>query len=527
MHISETPKPVALFAALLLVACGGDDTSTPMPEPDLGMPDMTEDMGPEPGEDMAADEMGTDMPEVEAPMADAGTDQTGEVNQAVTLDGTASTGADLSFSWSFVTRPDTSSASIDDANAEMATFTPDQAGSYIVELEVMNAAGSATDRVTIEVTPEGGLTSTVYVAPDGDDQNRGTEDEPLATFDAAIEVVRTRDMVERIELEAGPYDVDQTYTISEDLDISGPSDSEAIINGTSDLFELDQEAFLTLVDVTIRSPGEAIDVIEGTSVSLIGVTCEADVCVRAGTLFDNDGGRVEVRRSLFAGLSSGSSQGIVASLPEDVSVVDSTIRDFGQYGIQVLDGPLTLRDSNVDGNPTALSLVVNQSQNATTITNTTFDGNDTVLDNTGARNVTFSNTTLSNSTDTAIVSEGGAIVIDHSTIDGSGGHGIDVRRDAIVTVRDSTISNSQDEGIIVVGVDARLDLGDDIDDGNNVLSSNDGGEIFDNRPSGATGFIKLSATELSGIFPPPGTYSGPFFSNYNIKIANDTTVEAF
>ena len=88
-----------------------------------------------------------------APTANAGPDQTVGIGSIVTLDGTASTDSILTYQWSFASRPSGSSASLGSANTATPTFTPDQAGNYVVKLIVTNAAGSDEDQVTITADP--------------------------------------------------------------------------------------------------------------------------------------------------------------------------------------------------------------------------------------------------------------------------------------------------------------------------------------------------------------------------------------
>lgn len=63
----------------------------------------------------------------------------------VTLDGTGSTGEDLTYGWAFTEYPEQSKAADWSSAASKPSFKPDRAGSYKVKLTVSNAAGSATD----------------------------------------------------------------------------------------------------------------------------------------------------------------------------------------------------------------------------------------------------------------------------------------------------------------------------------------------------------------------------------------------
>jgi hypothetical protein len=90
----------------------------------------------------------------EAPVADAGTDQTAQVGDRVTLDGSGSYDEDgdiLAYSWA-LTVPAGSSTSLSDSAAVNPTFVVDIAGTYIAQLIVNDGkVDSAPDTVTISM----------------------------------------------------------------------------------------------------------------------------------------------------------------------------------------------------------------------------------------------------------------------------------------------------------------------------------------------------------------------------------------
>ena len=70
----------------------------------------------------------------------------------VTMDGTGSTGENLTYSWAFTQSPPRSQAANWSSTAAKAEFKPDRAGEYKVKLTVSNAAGPATDEKSFEAS---------------------------------------------------------------------------------------------------------------------------------------------------------------------------------------------------------------------------------------------------------------------------------------------------------------------------------------------------------------------------------------
>ena len=95
----------------------------------------------------------TEEPLNSAPVAHAGPDQNVKTGSEVTLDGSTSSDADgdmLSYSWSFQSVPNGSSATLSNPSAEKPTFTADVNGTYLLNLVVNDGfVDSASDSVTI------------------------------------------------------------------------------------------------------------------------------------------------------------------------------------------------------------------------------------------------------------------------------------------------------------------------------------------------------------------------------------------
>lgn len=90
-----------------------------------------------------------------APVANAGVAQNAPAGAAVVLDGSNCRDEDgdrLLYQWSFESVPNGSAATLSDATAVKPTFTPDKAGSYVLQLIVSDGkASSAPSTVTITV----------------------------------------------------------------------------------------------------------------------------------------------------------------------------------------------------------------------------------------------------------------------------------------------------------------------------------------------------------------------------------------
>ena len=87
------------------------------------------------------------------PVANAGADQDIVTTFVVTLDSSASSDADgdeLSYIWSFVSKPTGSNSTLDNEQIENPSFTPDLDGSYVIGLIVNDGLeNSVSDNVTI------------------------------------------------------------------------------------------------------------------------------------------------------------------------------------------------------------------------------------------------------------------------------------------------------------------------------------------------------------------------------------------
>jgi hypothetical protein len=87
--------------------------------------------------------------------ANAGNDQQIKTNQVLVLDGSNSkneNGKVFEFYWNIKSKPDSSAATLTDANTVSPKFIADKAGNYVVELKIQNGAFADTDEVSIIAT---------------------------------------------------------------------------------------------------------------------------------------------------------------------------------------------------------------------------------------------------------------------------------------------------------------------------------------------------------------------------------------
>lgn len=89
-----------------------------------------------------------------APTANAGANQSGEILDTFTLDGSASSDPDgdmLTYQWTVTSQPEGAQANLSNATLEQATFSADVAGDYVVYLQVSDGEFTSTDVTTISL----------------------------------------------------------------------------------------------------------------------------------------------------------------------------------------------------------------------------------------------------------------------------------------------------------------------------------------------------------------------------------------
>src|ERR1017187_3330526 len=92
----------------------------------------------------------------QAPVANAGPNQTVKVGSVVTLDGSGSTNPSgigtLTYSWTFTSRPPGTTSILGNQNSVMPTFVADVSGSWVITLTVSNGVASSMASVTVSTS---------------------------------------------------------------------------------------------------------------------------------------------------------------------------------------------------------------------------------------------------------------------------------------------------------------------------------------------------------------------------------------
>jgi hypothetical protein len=94
----------------------------------------------------------TDVTPAGSVVAKAGLDQSVQVGQIVTLDGSLSTdsqGKPVSYQWTLLRKPAKSTVTLTDPASFKPTFKPDEVGEYELELAVTSANGKSTDNIIV------------------------------------------------------------------------------------------------------------------------------------------------------------------------------------------------------------------------------------------------------------------------------------------------------------------------------------------------------------------------------------------
>jgi len=449
-----------------------------------------------------------------APTADAGSNQTVTLGQAVILNGQTSDpdGDALTSTWRFVTRPSGSTAQISNPTSRIASFQPDVTGTYVTELSVDDGLAQDTDRTAITVQAVGGGDPfELYVAPTGNDANAGTAAAPLRTVGEAVRRANANASIGRIRLAAGSYAIAETVEVTAALQITGPtSGAPATLaggTGVDPVVEPASGAALTLANLTVTGDEYGVEVPDGASLDFVSSTCSANVCIRV------DGGEARISNATLEGPGV-SGVGLLGGAR--TTIVDTTIENFSD-GVTVLASPLTMRGGTVRGNETGVETL--GTSETIDVQDTTFDGNGTGLAFTFTTDVTLTGIEVANSTGDGIVAERGSVLqLTNVTVRNGDGSGLVLGESAGsgasdgATLRNVSIRDNASHGIHVLSRGATLDLGRVDVNGGNELTGNGELSLLDARVTGATGSITSRGTTFfSAAYQQPSarTYEGP------------------
>lgn len=102
------------------------------------------------------DEIVVTITENQAPIADAGADQTIDLGKTVSINGSSSydpEGSVITYKWSFISRPAGSKVTLINSNSAITSFTPDADGIYSIKLIVNDGEKEGSDIIQVIVKP--------------------------------------------------------------------------------------------------------------------------------------------------------------------------------------------------------------------------------------------------------------------------------------------------------------------------------------------------------------------------------------
>ena len=219
-----------------------------------------------------------------------------------------------------------------EGNVATFVYTADIGGAD----EINITSAKAVDTTVIDIN-EPIVVEVVYVSPNGDDNNVGYFDEPVATIAHAIEIAERG----KIVIFEGTYTIDSTLVINSDLDIRGYEDDVVTIDGNlKRVFEAYANLNLTNIVFTNAkySNGAVMSVESDVNVTIDGCTFYNNTATSTsgGQIVNNKKGNMTVNNSKF--YENVASRGVVASQVGNLVVNNSEFYDndmtgYTAYGI--------------------------------------------------------------------------------------------------------------------------------------------------------------------------------------------------
>ena len=316
-----------------------------------------------------------------APVADAGADQTVAIGALVTLDGSASSDADgnlLSYAWSLLSRPTTSSAVLLGADSSTPSFAADANGDYVVQLIVNDGlADSEADTVlisTINSAPVANAGPDQTVRPgdtvtlDGN-ASSDSDNDPLS-FDWALTV--------RPDGSSAALDLDNYPIVQFTADLAGLYVAQLIVNDGRVASDPDtaqvtaRDNVPTAVPDTATTPEDAavlIDVLGNDTDPLGGtLTPEVTASPMHGTAIVQGSGILYTPTADYNGSDSFSYRVSNAEATSSAALVSVTVTPVNDPPVAVDDAASTgagaavvidvlANDSDVDGDSLTITAV--------------------------------------------------------------------------------------------------------------------------------------------------------------------------
>jgi hypothetical protein len=147
-----------------------------------------------------------------APVAEAGANQAVRTGATVTLDGTGSLDADrdeLTWIWSFMSKPSGSNAKLDDSTSSHPSFVADMNGTYVIQL-VVHDGTDYSEAATVTITASTASLLQLIIHPLG----QGMSGKDVATLHQALQFLLEKNILvsedERFETEVH----DNTYGVA-------------------------------------------------------------------------------------------------------------------------------------------------------------------------------------------------------------------------------------------------------------------------------------------------------------------------
>ncbi len=278
------------------------------------------------------------------PVADAGPDQSAPVGTGVTLDGSGSSDVDgdvLDFSWTFVSVPAGSTASLSDPAAVKPSFTIDIAGDYVLQLVVNDGlVDSAPDSVSVSTD------NSAPVADAGPDQS------------APVGTGVTLDGSGSSDVDGDVLDFSWTFVSVPAGSTASLSDPAAVKPSFTIDIAGDYVLQLVVNDGLVDSAPDSVSVSTDNSAPVADAGPDQSAPVGTGVTLDGSGssdvdGDVLDFSWTFVSVPAGST----ASLSDPAAVKPSfTIDIAGDYVLQ-----LVVNDGLVDGAPDSVSVSTDNS----------------------------------------------------------------------------------------------------------------------------------------------------------------------